>query len=458
MKLRPYQEIIIEKTRERMRAGVRSCLITSPCGSGKTVLTAHMLKRAAEKGIPSLFLVHRRELIKQSIKAFGEVGVPHGVIANNFNHDARHLIQLASVQTLSRRVNKVTAPKLVIMDECHHVGASTWAKIHETFKDAFHIGLTATPERLDGKGLGKWYKEIIHGPSVQWLIENGFLAPYKLYAPSSVNVSKMHMLGGDYKRDELSQAVDKPTITGDAIKHYMKLAPGKRAVVFCVSIEHSKHVVAQFQSAGIPSAHVDGETPTEERDEAVKKFASGKIQVLSNVELFGEGFDLPALEVAILLRPTASLGLFIQQTGRALRTSPGKETALILDHAGNVSRHGLPDEERDWSLEGHDCKTKGEKSLSVRICPSCFGAQKSGRPVCSFCGFVFEAKQRKVEHVDGDLREIDLDQLRRIKKSEQGRCSTLEELTELGKKRGYKHFRRWAHFLFQARQRRKVGV
>jgi superfamily II DNA or RNA helicase len=268
----------------------------------------------------------------------------------------------------------------------------------------------------------------------------------------------MHMLGGDYKRDELPQAVDKPTITGDAIKHYMKLAPGKRAVVFCVSIEHSKHVVAQFQAAGIPSAHVDGETPTEERDEAVEKFRKGKIQVLSNVELFGEGFDLPSLEVAILLRPTASLGLFIQQTGRALRTSAGKETAIILDHAGNVSRHGLPDEERDWSLEGHQCKTKGEKSLSVRICPSCFGAQKSGRPVCSFCGFVFETKQRKVEHIDGELSEIDLDQLRRVKKSEQGRCSTLEELTELGKKRGYKFPYRWARFLFQARQRRKIGM
>jgi superfamily II DNA or RNA helicase len=266
----------------------------------------------------------------------------------------------------------------------------------------------------------------------------------------------MHMLGGDYKKDELSRAVDKPTITGNAVKHYLKLCNGARAVVFCVSIEHSKHVVDEFGKYGIPAAHVDGETPTEERDEAVKNFASGKIKVLSNVELFGEGFDLPALEVAILLRPTASIGLFIQQTGRALRTCPGKEAALILDHAGNVSRHGLPDEERDWSLEGHQCKTKNEKSLSVRICPSCFGAQKSGSPVCRFCGFVFQIKQREVAHVDGDLKEIDLDQLRKIKRSEQGRCQTLEELTELGKKRGYKFPYRWAKFLFQARQKRKV--
>jgi superfamily II DNA or RNA helicase len=458
MQLRPYQETIIEKARSRMKAGVRSALITSPCGSGKTILTAFMLKRAAEKGIPSLFLVHRRELITQSIRAFGAVGVPHGTIANNFVPDRRHLIQLASVQTLARRVDKITVPKLVIMDECHHVGASTWAKIHETFKDAFHIGLTATPERLDGKGLGKWYKEIIHGPSVQWLIENKFLSPYKLYAPSSINVSKMHMLGGDYKKDELSAAADKPTITGDAIKHYMKLAPGKRAVVFCVSIEHSKHVVAQFQASGISSAHVDGETPTEVRDATIRKFASGEIKVLSNVELFGEGFDLPAIEVAILLRPTASLGLFVQQTGRCLRTNQGKETAIILDHAGNVSRHGLPDEERDWTLEGHQCKAKASASLSVKICPSCFAAQKFGLPQCKFCGFVFKTKPREVEHIDGDLKEVDLDALRKIKRSEQGQCQSLEDLVELGKKRGYRFPYRWAKFLFQARQRRKVFV
>lgn len=262
---------------------------------------------------------------------------------------------------------------------------------------------------------------------------------------------------GDFKRDELNAAVDKPTITGDAIKHYMKLASGKRAVVFCVSIEHSKHVVSQFQAAGIPSAHVDGETPTEERDDAIQRFSRGDIKVLSNVELFGEGFDLPSLEVAILLRPTQSLGLYLQQVGRSLRPYPGKEFALILDHAGNCSRHGLPDEERSWSLEGHEGARKtSETSESVKICPKCFAAQFPGRTYCAFCGTTFEVKYRQVESVEGNLTEVDLDQLRRIKRSEQGRCSTLEDLVELGKKRGYKFPYRWAKFLFQARQRRRV--
>lgn len=457
LSLRPYQVDIIEKARLRMRAGVRSILITAPTGSGKTVLTAHMLKSAAHKGMASWFVNHRRELIKQSIRTFGDVGVPHGVIANNFPEDRRHPIQICSIQTLARRYQRFKQPSLIIWDECHHTAAGSWAKIYDAFPNAFHVGLTATPERLDGRGLGKWFREIIHGPSVQWLIQNKFLSPYKLYAPSSVNVSKIHMQMGDYKKSELSHAVDKPTITGDAIKHYTKLASGKRAVVFCVSIEHSKHVVSQFQAAGIPAAHVDGETPTEERDEAVENFKTANIKVLSNVELFGEGFDLPSLEVAILLRPTASLGLFLQQCGRSLRTSPGKETAIILDHVGNCSRHGLPDEERDWSLEGHEGgRKKTDDSETVKICPRCFAAQFPGRPMCAFCGHVFELKSRKVEQVDGSLEEVNLDAMRRVKKMEQGKCETLAELVELGIKRGYRHPHRWAHFLFQARQRRKV--
>lgn len=458
--LYPYQQEIIEKVRSRMKAGVRSILITAPTGSGKTVLTAFMLKRAAEKGMSSLFTVHRRELIKQSVRTFGEGGVKHGVIASNFPEDRRHLIQLGSIQTLARRLHKIKTPTLVIYDECHHIAAGSWSKVHKAFPNAFHIGLTATPERLDGKGLKDYFQEIVRGPSVQWLISNGFLAPYKLYAPASVNVSKMHMLGGDYRRDEVTSAVDKPTITGDAIKHYKRLADGKRAVVFCASIEHSKHVVSQFQEAGISAVHVDGETETEARDEAVKNFAEGKIRVLSNVELFGEGFDLPSLEVAILLRPTASLGLYLQQVGRSLRVSPGKTQAIILDHVGNVTRHGLPDEEREWSLEGHAAGQgkKGEKQTTVRICGSCFAAQPSGNPVCQFCGFIFEKKPRKVEERDGELTEVDLDKLRIIKKREQGKCQTFDDLVELGKKRGYRRPYAWARFLFAARQRRKLGM
>lgn len=454
--LRPYQHDLIEQTRAKMLAGHRSIIITSPTGSGKTLLTANMLGTAAARGMPSLFVNHRRELIKQSIMAFAQVGTRHGVIANGFMEDFRHPIQIGSVQTLARRLKLIQEPRLVVFDECHHLAAKSWASIYEAFPKAFFVGLTATPERLDGKGLGKWFNCMIHGPSVSWLIENKYLSPYKLYAPAGVQTQGMRSRMGDFVKAELEAAADKPTITGDAIKHYQKFAPGKRAVVFCVSIEHSKHVVAQFNAAGIPAAHVDGETNVYERDESIRRFQDGAIRVLSNVELFGEGFDLPALEVAILLRPTQSLGLYLQQVGRSLRPFPGKESAIILDHAGNCERHGLPDEEREWSLEGRGDEKKSNASESVKICPRCFAAQFPGRSLCSFCGHIFEIKARLITQKEGDLTEVDVEALRARRKQEQGRSETLDELIALGRRRGYRRPELWAKHVFRVRQAKKL--
>lgn len=458
LNLRPYQNEMIAEARRRMQKGVRSILLQSPTGSGKTVLTAHMLKTAADKGMASWFVVHRRELVKQSIRTFAEVGINHGVIAAGFQEDLRQPIQIASVQTLARRIGKTKTPKLIVWDECHHVAAGSWSKIHASFTDSFHIGLTATPERLDGTGLNQWFQSMIDGPSVTWLIENKFLSPYKLYAPSSVSTEGIHTRMGDFARNELSSAVDKPTITGDAIKHYLKLAAGKKAVVFCVSIEHSKHVVEQFLKAGIEAAHVDGETDPEERDKTIRRFENGEIKVLSNVELFGEGFDLPSLEAVVLLRPTQSLGLYLQQVGRALRTFPGKEHAIILDHAGNVKRHGLPDEERFWQLCGRDLsRSRGKDSdNSVRICPECFAAQFFGRETCVICGCVFPKKPREIEKVEGELVEIDLEKMRWQAKKEQSKAQSFEELVALGRSRGYKRPEFWAKHVFNARQAKKL--
>ena len=262
----------------------------------------------------------------------------------------------------------------------------------------------------------------------------------------------------DFAINELVQAADKPTITGDAVNHYLKYARGKRAVVFCCSIEHSKHVVAQFGASGIPSSHVDGKTETTERDQAVRNFESGKILILSNVELFGEGFDLPAIEAAILLRPTQSLGLYLQQCGRALRPSPGKKEALILDHAGNCQRHGLPDEQRFWSLDGRKMRNKqAVENVSVKVCPQCFAAQFSGKPVCSNCGYKFPVESREVDQVEGELVEIDPNTMRIIRKREQGLCNNFEDLVALGRQRGYRRPEMWAKYVFQARQAKKLA-
>jgi superfamily II DNA or RNA helicase len=457
--LRPYQDEIIAETRSRFLAGIRSVLIQSPTGSGKTLLTAHMLGSAAAKGMPAWFVVHRRELIKQSMRAFDQVGVTHGIVANGWCEDRKPLVQIASVQTLVNRHTKMPAPRLIVWDECHHVAANSWARIFAAFPNAFHIGLTATPERLDGTGLGKWFAQMIKGPDVLWLIENKFLSPYKLFAPPGVSVAGLHSRMGDYIKSELAEAVDKPKITGNAIAHYQRHAAGKRAVVFCVSIEHSKHVVSEFLAAGIPAAHVDGETPTEERDHAIKQFASGAVRVLSNVELFGEGFDLPEIEAAILLRPTQSLGLYLQQVGRSLRPAPGKDCAIILDHAGNVERHGLPDEQRDWSLDGRAKKGKsGDAGAAVRVCPKCFAAQYVGRPVCQECGFVFAPQPRQVEQVEGDLQEVDPEVIRQRRRQEQRGAQSFDDLVELGRQRGYKRPLLWAKHVWSARQARRLAA
>ena len=455
--LRQYQHDITDQTRALFRQGIKSVLIQLPTGGGKTLLTASMLNTAASKGFNSWFIVHRRELVKQTIQAFSDIGIKRfGVISSGFQEAKGFPIQICSIQTLIRRHDRFRAPNFIAWDECHHVTAGSWSKIFKAYAKSFHVGLTATPQRLDGAGLRPPFMEMVNGPSMSKLIEEGFLVPYKLYAPSQISVSGVHTQMGDFQKAELARVADRPAITGDAIKHYQRLAAGKRAVVFCVSVEHSKHVVGQFNQAGIVAAHVDGETPVEERDMAIRRFRDGEIKVLSNVELFGEGFDLPALEVAILLRPTQSLGLYLQQVGRALRPSPGKQYAIILDHAGNCQRHGLPDEDREWSLDGRDIRRGAGGGISVKVCPKCFAAQAPGSEKCKYCGKEFEVAGRSIEEREGTLVEVDPAVLRRQKAIAQGRCETVEELIAEGKRRGYKHAERWAHHVFKARQSRKL--
>lgn len=458
MQLRPYQEDTVNEAREIMRQGIKSILIQAPTGSGKTVLTAFMLKSAQQKNFSSIFIVHRRELIKQSIDTFNNVGLPHGVISAGFPENPRALVQVASVQTLARRLKYLKKPRLIVWDECHHCAAGSWSKVHEMFSDAYHIGLSATPCRLDGKGLGKYFQEMINGPSVKWLIDNKFLSDYRIYIPSTINVSGIHKQMGDYNKEELNAAADKPSITGNAINEYKRHADGKRAVVFCVSIEHSKHVVDEFNKQGVPASHIDGAMNPDLRDYTIERFRDGKIKILSNVDLIGEGFDLPSIEVAILLRPTQSCGLYLQQVGRALRIAEGKSSAIILDHAGNTMSHGLPDEERKWGLDGYQRqRSESEPKVSIRVCPKCYAAVRAFLKSCNYCGHAFEIKGREVEQKDGDLKEIDKEMLRRQKVVEQGRAQTEEELVQVGIKRGYKRPRLWARWVLQARQKKKMG-
>lgn len=431
-------------------------LIVSPTGSGKTALTVEMLRTAAAKGFNSWFCVHRVELIRQSIGAFASVGVAHGVVAAGFLPASRQQIQVCGIQTLARRWQNMTPPKLIVYDEAHHIAAKSWAAIRKAFPDAFHIGLTATPERTDGKGLRPFFQEMILGPSVSWLIENKFLSQYRIFVPPGIDTSGLRRTMGDFDKHDLAERADKPTITGSAVLEYKKNAAGKRFIVRGVSIEHSKHIASEFNMAGIPVRHVDGDTPVEEREAAMKAFMRGDLLGLSNCDLFCEGVDVPALECVIDLRPTQSLVLALQFWGRALRVFPGKSRAIILDLAGNLERHLLPDMERQWSLDGGAGKANAGGGGSVRVCPRCHAAAFAGKPACEACGYVYQGKPREVEQVDGELVEVDAEKMRLEMKRQQGMAWSFEELVAIGVKRGYRNAAGWAKIIWNYRQLKKL--
>lgn len=462
LELRPYQADIVDRVRVEMQAGHRSILVQLPTGAGKTAIATDMLGKAERKGIPGLFLVHRRELVRQTIKAFTKVGLRYGVIAAGYLENKSPLVQLGSINTYSRRISRFAKPALVAWDEAHHLAAAGWASIHAGLPQARHVGFTATPERLDGTGLGQYFSKMVKGPTTSWLIENEFLSPYRLYAPPGVNVAGVHSRMGDFVKSELSAAADRPTITGDAIREYRRRCDGRRAIVFCVTIEHSKHVASQFNAAGIKAVHIDGETPISERDSALESFERGDIQVVCNVELFGEGFDLPALECVICLRPTQSLAFWLQMCGRALRICDDKDRAVILDHAGNVERHGLPDDERIWTLEGRSKNTRDGGDQSGRFgsrtkpCPGCRAPKPVVFAKCTNCGFVeISAVDPSLAFGEGDLVEVDAATVRITRAREQSQAGSLGALIELGQRRGYKSPQQWAENIFAARLRQQ---
>lgn len=414
-----------------------------------------MLGTASGRSNRCWFMVHRRELVTQSSRTFDKVGIAHGIISAGFSPDPRQLVQIASVQTLARRLDGVPSPDMIVWDECHHIASESWAQIFSRFPDAIHIGLTATPCRLDGRGLGDWFDEIVEGPTTAWLIENGFLSPYRLYAPSTPDMAGAKSRAGDWATSDVADRMDKPGITGDAIQHYRRLCNGARAIVFAANIEHSQHVASQFQQAGYPAAHLDGKTDRAERDRLLTDFAAGRIRIISNVDLFGEGFDVPSIEAAILLRPTQSTGLYLQQVGRALRTSEGKERAIILDHAGNALRHGLPDEVREWNLDAK-AKTKRERDddiPKIKQCESCF-AVHAPAPQCPVCGHEYKIEARKIEQREGELVEISPEMIARNRKIEQSKAKSLDDLITLATARKYKNPTAWARHVYSARQKK----
>lgn len=459
--LREYQEDLLERVRKAMRKSKR-VLVQLPTGGGKTVICSKAIANATAKGLTSWFLLHRRELVKQSVRTLTEAaGLDVGIVAAGFPSNRHQQVQVCSIGTLARRSHLLPEPRLLNWDECHHLAAASWAAIFEKFPGSFHLGWTATPERLDGTGLGKWFDEMVCGPTVRELIEIGSLCDYTLYAPSVVDLAGVHSVGGDYNKKELAAAMGKSTVTGDALSHYRKHCPGKRAILFAWSIEASIEIVRQFNDAGIPAEHVDGSTDEVVRDNAISRFREGRTLLLSNVNLFSEGFDVPAVEAVFDLAPTQSLSMYLQRCGRALRPAEGKDRALLFDHAGNSARHGLPDAEREWSLEGRR-KTKGSKSDGppVKQCPLCFATVAAASSVCRHCSYKFEVASRPIEQVAGELGEVDREAFaaKRAAQREQGTAQTLDELIRIGTLRGMKNPAGWAKHVLEGRQKKEAAA
>jgi len=458
MTLRPRQVQAINDIRAAYRSGRKAPILGAATGFGKTHTSAQIIRSALDRGRTVWFLAHLREILDDTAKRLRSVEIPFGEIAAGKAREYHRRVQIVSVQTAVRR-DDLPKPDLVIVDECHLAVATTYKKVLGKIGNPVLLGLTGTPCRLDGRGLGELFDEIIPTCSTGTLINEGLLAPIKYFAPHRPDLTGLRMQAGDYKQADIDAEMDRSTITGDAIEHYRKHCDGKRAVAFCTSIKHAEHVAEEFRTAGYKAVAISGESKTTERKAALSGLRSGELQVVCNAQLWVAGVDVPEIECIVLLRPSKSLTFYLQSIGRGLRTAPGKKHLTVLDHAGCIFEHGPPDMERRWTLAS---RQKKEGVTPVRQCPACFCAHPPA-PVCPECGYRYPAADRGgPEEIDGELGEIDMRQaaaLERIakrkeqiaKRAEQGRAKTLEQLIELGKSRNYKYPVAWARKIMASR-------
>lgn len=426
--LRDYQEELLNGLYKSMAEHNKSIMVQSPAGSGKSVTMSEVARRATEKGNRVLFCVHRIELVNQIKQTFK---------ANDVDMNLCHV---GMVQTIRNRVKRGTEPEpsIILVDEAHHSLAKTYRDIFDAFPNAFIFGFTATPYRMNGKGFTEIFQELITGKSVKWLIDNERLAPFKYYSVNLINSDKLKKAStGDYKNDSIDKAM-KPTIYGDVVENYRKFAENKKTIIYTHNVESSIRVAEKFNQSGYRALQVDGKTPKDERHQAMELFRSGKVKILVNAELYGEGVDVPDCQCVILLRPTKSLTLFIQQTMRSMRYQPNK-TAIIIDHVGNYMRHGLPDTNHEWDEHFKGLKkNKKENTIMAKECPECLSVIPAAHSECPYCGYEWPPLEREDYKVDenAELEEVGSSFVLEMRKPED--CKSVEELYEVARNLGYK--------------------
>lgn len=441
MNLYPYQSKLVADIYEQWRIYQNVCAVAAT-GSGKTVVFSHI---ARELDVPTCAIAHRKELVSQMSLAFARNGVRHRIIAQNSTirncvqihmnalqrsfYDANAPVAVAGVDTLIRMDPNTPWFKTVrlwIMDETHHLlRDNKWGTAVSMFPNARGLGVTATPHRADGFGLGRHaegvFDALVHAPDMRDIINMGFLTDYRIFAPDShIDLTNVTIsANGDFSPEKLRAAVHKSKIIGDAVESYLKIAPGKLGVTFCVDVESAESTAAAYRQQGIPAECISAQTPDLARDFKLRQFARGDIKQLVNVDLFGEGFDLPAIEVVTMTRPTWSEPLYRQQCGRALRKLNGKTHGIIIDHVGNVMRHGLPDKPQIYTLDRRE-KTARSSATSVvmtRVCPSCTGVfERMLGTTCPYCAYTIQPAGRSLpEQVEGVLSELSPETLARLR-------------------------------------------
>jgi superfamily II DNA or RNA helicase len=416
--LRPYQSDVIARIDAEIVAGRRRILMVAATGAGKTIVAGAVIADNASRQKHVLFLAHRRELIQQTSAKLHAAGVDHGIVQAGFPTRPCERVQIASISTLHARAvrsNRMDLPPadLVVVDEAHHCRAQTYRKLMAAYPSAVILGMTATPCRGDGRGLGNAFDVIVECPPIAELIASGFLVPTRVYAPTRPDLSGVHVERGDYVERELATRMNEQKLVGDVVCHWHRLAERRRTVVFATGVAHSVHLRDEFRASGVWAEHIDGSTPVEQRDAILARLAEGTVEVVTNAMVLTEGWDQPHVSCLVLARPTKHMGLYRQMVGRVLRPALGKVDALILDHAGAIFEHGFVEEPVIWTLaedrraDNPVHKSRGlHRAPALATCPECSAVRLEGRP-CTACGWRPQSKAAAVDVVDGELGHVD---------------------------------------------------
>ena len=436
--LRDYQIKAVEDLRSRFSGGRKRLILQMPTGSGKTVVACEIIRRSLELGRKVIFLVNRRELAFQASEKLEEYGIPyryeHAIVMSGYEYFPAAPVQICSIQTLYSRRRQLAQldPSLIIYDECHESVAPSRRKVLSHFENAYWVGLSATPTRHHSRGnLGMLWEEIVSGPRYATLISSGHLVPTRVFLPSIPDLTgaKVGSDGNYLQNADLRQRMESKAIYGDVIKEFKKHAAERTTICFCVDRAHSRGIADLFIQNGFKAAHIDGDTPKEVRDEAIKDLKSGSLQIVTNCQVFGEGLDIPRASCVINLKPTKSLVWFRQSLNRVQRPAPGKTDAILLDHTGSVLRFGFPDsDDVEWVLDSEkdsfeslvNAATKKDKEQA--ICSKC-GSYLEGTGKCPGCGYEYKKLMKLPPRFKGSLKELS----RKKAKKESGKLDYQKE-------------------------------